>query len=185
MQRHCRLHPLHFLVGAPRNVEVLRQSLLLSLICLPVVGIMPRSVSRGASPAVSTGKSHWSVADKVKSAAAAYYQPLDAKYPDCVGVPSDSRGYSKSSPDLFISSFQCQYQRQKCRTRQWQWRQQPCAQGVSSLMLQISSRARSVEPRGWSVAGIGTNSRLTTPQAPGRWDQPASPPSTDEVFEKP
>ena len=52
---------------------------------------MTQSVSRGAFPAVSAGKSRRPDADKVKSAAA-YCQPLDTKYPDCVGAPSDSRG---------------------------------------------------------------------------------------------
>ena len=33
---------------------------------------------------------------------AAYYQPLDAKYPYYVWAPSDSRGYSNSSRDFSL-----------------------------------------------------------------------------------
>ena len=65
----------------------------------PRCRMMTWSSSRGVSPAVYTR----SDAHKVKSAAAAHYQPLDAKYPDIVRAPSVSRGYSDSFPD-FCSS---------------------------------------------------------------------------------
>ena len=59
-----------------------------------------RAASRGCSPRA---------ADNIKivvAAAAAHYQPLDAKYPDRVRAPSVSRrasGYSDSSPDFSSS----------------------------------------------------------------------------------
>ena len=95
----CRLHPLQFLAG-----EFLRSSLLLTSAksYLPRGRTMTRSDSRGASPALYA----LSEADKIKSAAAAHYQPLEAaKYPDSVRAlgPSVSRGYNNSSPDISSS----------------------------------------------------------------------------------
>ena len=81
-----------------------------------------RTMTRSASRAASRGGSP-QAADNVKiaaAAAAAHYQPLDAKYPDRVRAPSVSRRYSDSSPD-FSSSRLVQCQRPKCRTQPWQW----------------------------------------------------------------
>ena len=66
-----------------------------------------RTMTRSPSRAASRGGSPKAV-DNVKSvaaaAAAAHYQPLDAKYPDRVRAPSVSRrGYSGSSPDFSSS----------------------------------------------------------------------------------
>ena len=63
---------------------------------------MTRSASRAASRGCLP-----QAADNVKiaaAAAAAHYQPLDAKYPDHVRAPSVSRrGYSDSSSDFSLS----------------------------------------------------------------------------------
>ena len=58
---------------------------------------MTRTASRGASPAVYAR----SDAEKVKSAAAAHYQPLNAKYPDSISAPSVLRGY-RIRPLIFL-----------------------------------------------------------------------------------
>ena len=70
---------------------------------------------------------------------------------------------------------------QKCGTRQWH-----NGSDVTRLRrsVRISSKTQSVEQRGRSVTRSGANSRLTTQPTPGRWDPPASSPSTDEILEQ-
>ena len=112
--------------------------------------MMARSTSCRASPDVSAGKSRRSGADNVKSAAAAYYQPLDAKCLNCVRAQSVSRGYSDSSPDFF--SFRPISARGKSV-------QGDNGSNVGCLRcsVRISSRAQSVEQRGQSVARSSAN----------------------------
>ena len=114
-----------------------------------------RTLTRSASRAASRGSSPQAAvyalpdADKVKiaAAAAAHYQPLDAKYPDSVRALSVSRGYSDSSPDFSTSRLVGASARDKSVEHN------NGSGNIGSLRHseRISSRAQSVEPSAQGV----------------------------------
>ena len=152
---------------------------------------MTRSASRGASRGSSPQAAVYARADadKVKiaaAAAAAHYQPLDAKHPDSVRAQSVSRGYSDSSPDFSSSRLVRASARVKSVERNngsWDVGNRRRSERISSRAPSTKPNARGVQvkPRGRSAARSVESSGCATPQTPTDWNSPTSPRNTDEV----
>ena len=139
---------------------------------------MTRSSSRGASRGCSSQAAVYarSDADKVKiAAAAAHYQPFNAKYPDSVREQSVSRGYSDLSPDFSSSRLVCA----SARDKRVGHNNGSGDVGKSRRGEQISSREPSIEQnargfqvklKGQSAALSGASRGCATLQIPSNWN---------------
>ena len=122
------------------------------------------------------------------AAAAAHYQPLDAKYPDSVRAPSVSRcGYSGSSPDFSSSRLgRASAKRDKSVERNNGSGNLRRSERISSRAPSVEPSARGGKPRGRSAvrsgASSGESSGYATPKTPTDWNSPTSLRSTDEVL---